>query len=152
MTKTDRIKGLAKARRGAVMRRRGGEALSRETEEWLFEAPDVLCEGSVREGRAGKASWFGSTMITFDLDTIASRYRGTFDRDAQNRLVSALEGSVRVRIRAMRIACAEVARRLPDRRLGTAQVETRVRLVDQKLHLDVDLEVPIGVSSRRRRR
>jgi hypothetical protein len=47
----------------------------------------------------------------------------------------------------MRIAIDEVARRHPTEKLGTAHVETRVEVSGDKLHLDVDLEVPFGVSS-----
>jgi hypothetical protein len=50
-------------------------------------------------------------------------------------------------LRAMRLARAEAARRVPERVLGTAYVETRVWLTDRHLHIDVDLEVPLGVSS-----
>jgi hypothetical protein len=121
--------------------------LSREAEEWMFRAPDVLTEGSVRPTREGGVSWFGSTMITFDLEAMGKLWRGPFDEDARQRLADLVEGSVRVRLRAMRLACAEVARRLPDRPLGTAQVETRVRIVGHKLYVDLDLEVPIDVSS-----
>ncbi|MFW6067822.1 MAG: hypothetical protein ACOC97_05735 [Myxococcota bacterium] len=140
-----------KARRGATVVGREHEVLSREAEECLFHAPEVMSEGSLRS--AGDApAWFGSTMITIDLARLASRWRGPFDEAARARLLRAAEGSVRVRIRAMRLACAEVARRLPDRSLGTAHVDTRVRIVGDRLHLDVDVEVPLDVSSARRRR
>lgn len=145
-------KGLAKARRGATVDVRSHVALSREAEEVLFRRPEVLSEGSVRESPEGGRSWFGSTMITFDLAALEAHWRGPLDDAARTRLLEAVQGSVRVRLRAMRLACAEVARRLPDRPLGTAQVETRARLVGDTLHVDVDLEVPIGVSSRQGQR
>lgn len=147
-----RIKGLAKARKGARLRAHSHEALSGEAIEVLFRSAEVFTEGEVREAAGGgRSSWFGSAMISFDLDALAAAWRGTFDDAARDAAVRAIEGSVQVRVRAMRIACHEVARRLPDQRLGTAQVETRVRRVGRKLHLDVDLEVPLGVSSSRRR-
>lgn len=142
-------RGPVKATRGATVHVREHEVLSREAEEWLFHAPEVLSEGSMRP--SGDA-WFGSTMITIDLTEFSRRWRGPFDEVARARLVRAMDGSVRVRLRAMRLACEEVARRLPDRSLGTAQVDTRVRLVGNHLHLDVDVEVPVDVSSARRRR
>jgi hypothetical protein len=143
----ERIKGLARALRIQAMRKRGTETLSRQAEEALFRVAEVLSEGSLRES---EGAWFGSTMITFDLDRLAAVWRCPLDDDERARLRDAVEGSVRVRIRAMRLACEEVARRLPDRPLGTAQVETRVHLRRGKLHLDVDLEVPFGVSSGRK--
>lgn len=143
--------GPVKARRGATVLVRAHEVLSREAEEWLFHQPDVMSEGSVRSSADGEC-WFGSTMITMDLTTFAEQWRGPFDEEARHRLVRAMCGSVRVRLRALRLACAEVSRRLPDRPLGTAQVDTKVRLVGNKLHLDVDVEVPLDVSSARGRR
>lgn len=143
-----RIKGLARATRIRELRPARYETLSREGEEELFRVADVLSEGSVREGEA--AAYFGSTMITFDLDRLSERLRRPLDAESRSRLAAIVDGSVRVRIRAMRLACEEVARRLPDRRLGTAQVETHVELRDGNLHVDVDLEVPLGVSSGRK--
>ena len=86
-------------------------------------------------------------MIGFDLDRVRRHWRGRFDPAAARRLMESVQGSVRMHLRAMRIAYTEVARRVPVRPLGTAQVETRVRLSEQYLHLDMDLEVPLGVSS-----
>lgn len=140
-----RIKGLARATRIEEIRSGRYETLSREAEEELFRIAEVLSEGSVREGDG--AAYFGSTMITFDLARLADRLRRPLDHASRARLAAAVDGSVRVRIRAMRLACEEVARRLPDRRLGTAQVETLVELRNGNLHVDVDLEVPLRVSS-----
>lgn len=141
------MKGLVRALRIRTMREERRTSLSREAEEALFRVAEVLSEGSARES---EGAWFGSTMITFDLDRLAGDWRRPLDEDERARLRDLVEGSVRVRIRAMRLACEEVARRLPDRRLGTAQIETRVHLRGGKLHLDVDLEVPLGVSSGRK--
>lgn len=145
--RTRQIKGLARALRIRTMRMEQHQALSREAEEALFRVAEVLSEGSTRES---EGAWFGSTMITFDLDRLAGDWRRPLDAAERVRLRDLVEGSVRVRIRAMRLACEEVARRLPDRRLGTAQIETRVHLRGGMLHLDVDLEVPLGVSSERK--
>ena len=149
------IKGPVRARRGPTIVERRSESLSREAEELLFRAAEVLSEGGVRDagidGQPG-ASWFGSTMITFDLARVEASLRGPIDDASRARLARIVEGSVRVRLRATRMARHEVARRLPDRVLGTAQVETRVRIVGDKLHVDIDLEVPLRVSSRARKR
>lgn len=146
-------RGLAKARRGATLRRGiKEETISRELEEVLFEFAEVMSEGDPSESTAMHGTFFGSTMITFDLDAVASRYRGDLDGPARRRLLRAVDGSVRVRLRAMRLACAAVQERLPGHVLGTAQVEMRTRLVRGKLHLDVDLEVPFDVSSKQDQR
>jgi hypothetical protein len=128
------------------VKERRARALDRHTEELLFRHADVLTEGQSRDG-----VWFGSTMIAFDLDAVEADLRAPLDAAARAELAALVSGSVRVRIRVMRMACAEVARRNPDTKLGTAQMETRVKLEGRKLHLDVDLEVPFGVSSARSR-
>lgn len=147
-----RLKGPARAVRHATFRRREHHALSREAEEVLFEHADIMNEGSASTGSDGLGSYCGSTMLTFDLDAMASRLREPMTDALRGDICAAVEGSVRVRLRAMRLACAEAARRVPESPLGTAQVETRVRLVGGMLHLDVDLEVPFDVSSQREQR
>lgn len=146
------MKGLARARRGARLIVREHVSLSREAEEALFRVAEVLSEGDLRDGGRGERAWYGSTMISFDLERLAAEWRGVLDDATRARVMRAVEGSVRMRLRAMRIAHREVARRVPDRSLGTASVEIRVRLAGAWLHVDVDLEVPVGVSSRRSRR
>jgi len=48
----------------------------------------------------------------------------------------------------MRLARAEAARRLQSNEMGTALCEIRVLDTGDELHIDVDLEVPVRVSSR----
>ena len=145
------IKGLARARRGAFIATRERQFLTREAEEALFAHAEVLTEGSERKGKNGDRSWFGSTMITFDLKQLVASWRGTFDASARAAVCELAQCSVRIRARASRLACAEVARRVTERPLGTAIVETKVLLRGETLLIDVDLEVPIGVSSGVRR-
>jgi hypothetical protein len=131
--------------------RHAGVAVSRLLEEQLFRDADVLSEGELRR-LDNRDSYFGSTMISVPLAPLAKVVRGDLDEAQRTELLSAASGSVRLRLRAMRLACAEVARRVPDRALGTAQVETRVRITHEQLHIDVDLEVPLGVSFGAKRR
>lgn len=149
--RSKKLKPLARALRGPVFVRHGGVAISRLLEEQLFRDAEVLSEGELRT-LDDRDSYFGSTMIAFELARIAGYVLGRFDADARSELLRVMDGSVRMRIRAMRLARAEVGRRVPDRPLGTAQVETRTRLTATHLHMDIDLEVPVGVSSRARRR
>ncbi|MFT3921201.1 MAG: hypothetical protein QM778_01570 [Myxococcales bacterium] len=143
-----RIKGLARVRRDAFVASHPARFLSRGAEEALFRSAEVLSEGSQRVLAGGEQRYFGSTMITFDLARLAEHWRGSFEADEVARLV---EGSVRMRLRATRMACAEVARRVTERPLGSAIVETRVRVAGNTLQMDVDLEVGVGVCSPARR-
>jgi hypothetical protein len=132
---------------GPALFERGGQiTISRFLEEELFQSAKVLSEGSCRTGPAGNDAYFGSTMITFDLARVGTCWRGAFDKNARERLVHAIEGSVRIHLRAMRLAYAEVARRVSDKPIGTVLVETKVRLSGDFLYLDIDLEAPIGMS------
>ena len=146
-----KLKGPVRAERDAFVAERAGRFLSRAVEERLFRGAEVLSEGGERTLTVGERRYFGCTMITFDLDDLARYWRGEFDAAARAELARLVEGSVRVRVRAVRLACAEVARRVTDRPLGTAMVETSVTLEGTKLHMDVDLEVPVGVCSSARR-
>lgn len=150
--KPGKLKPLAKALRARVISRPAVMTLSREIEEQLFRHAHVLSEGSSRDADRGHASYCGSTMISVSWASLAPYVRGGLDASTCEQLVTAASGSVRLRLRAMRLARAEVARRVPDRLLGTAQVETRVRATREQLHIDVDLEVPLGVSFAAKRR
>jgi hypothetical protein len=138
------IKPPVRVRPGALLRAREGVCLGPRADEVLFHRAEVLTEGRVEGG-----SFFGSTLVTIDLERVDDALRGPSGEGERQRVLEAASGSVRVRLRAMRAACADVARRHPDRGLGTAITETRFRLDGAKLLIDVDLEVPIGVSSQR---
>jgi hypothetical protein len=146
-----RIKGLARARRNAFIAAHPARFLSRGAEEALFAHVDVLSEGAVDRLPSGEMRYFGSTMITFDLARLAESWRGPFGPEQKEDLLQLVAGSVRMRIRATRLACAEVARRVTERPLGKATVETSVRLVENTLQMDVDLELSVGVCSGARR-
>jgi hypothetical protein len=144
------IKGLARVRRDAFVAVHPARFLSRALEEALFESAELLSEGSLRDVGAQRR-YFGSTMITFDLERLASRWRGAFGPPEYAELARLVEGSVRMHVRATRLACAEVASRVTERPLGQAVVETRVRVSGNSLQMDVDLELAVGVCSPARR-
>lgn len=137
------LKPPVRVRPGVLVRARDGYALGPRAEEELFRFAEVLTEGRL-EGDV----FFGSALITIELEKVAPHLRGEDGASERQRVADAASGSVRVRLRAMRLACADVARRHPDKRLGTATVESRFRLDGSRLLVDVDLEVPVGVSSR----
>jgi len=142
-----RLKPLARASRAPALVRHGSVCVSRALEEELFRCAEVLSEGGRRTVGGQRDSYFGSTMISVDLERLRPLFHGGLDERSRQLLADAIDGSVRVRLRAMRLARAEAARRVQDRTLGTAFVETRVRLTERQLHIDVDLEVGLSVSS-----
>jgi hypothetical protein len=145
---TSKLKPLAKASRHAVLLRRTAIQVTRALEEALFREADVLSEGSLRPAGPGQATYFGSTMIRVKIAALLADARPCADSAELTALAWAIEGSVRIRLRAMRLARAEAARRMHRSVLGTALCEIRVSLMPDQLHIDVDLEVPVRVSSR----
>lgn len=100
-----------------------------------------LSEGSVRSEPTGD-SYFGSTMFSVDLLALEGAWRGALDREA---LRTAVEGSVRMRLRLMRLSAADAKQRVPDRIWGMTTSETRVALQGDSLHIDVDVEAPLDL-------
>ena len=137
------MKPPARARRIRAWQRGGRGALSAPAIAELFRSAEVLTEG----GLDGEGRWYGSIMITFDLGRLARRCRDLDEPEQLDAAVRAIEGSVRVRVRAHRMACAEIYRRFPDRDVGTAQLWSRWRREGEALLLDIDLEAPIDLPS-----
>jgi hypothetical protein len=145
---TSKLKPLAKATRAAVLMHRTAFQITRVLEETLFREADVLSEGSIRSYAPGQSTYFGSTMIRVRIAALFARGRPLANRSQRAALTLAIEGSVRIRLRAMRLARAEAARKLDRSIMGTALCEIRIRDTGDELHIDVDLEVPVRVSSR----
>jgi hypothetical protein len=124
------------------MRERSGWALGSRAEEELFRIAEVFSEG-----RADGEVFYGSTMITIDLSRALAGMSLETDAAQLARVVDAIAGSVRVRIRAMRLAEDDLQRRFPGRDLGTARTETRFRTEGTVLFVDVDLEASLGAAS-----
>jgi hypothetical protein len=146
-----RLKPLVKIQRSPLLARRKHVVLSRALEEALFRHADVISEGGMRGGVASTGTYFGSTMIAIAFERLAAEAGGRLTRSVRSELVYVVEGSVRVRLRAMRLARAEAGRRVLRGVLGTALCDLRVRDDGKQLRIDVDLEVEVRVSSRANR-
>jgi hypothetical protein len=131
------LKPPVRIRPGALLSRFERTVLGPRAEEELFRVAEVLSEG-----RVSGESFFGSTLVTIDLSRLGI---GTEERARE--LFVAAEGSIRVRLRAMRLAQSDALRRLPDHAVGTAIVTTRMRLEQLRLLVDVDLELPCELPS-----
>ncbi|MCA9576629.1 MAG: hypothetical protein R3B40_12490 [Polyangiales bacterium] len=143
---------LARATRARLVRHAEPRCtLTREAEEAIFACGELLSEGSqaLRPGADGCARYFGTSMFSVDLGRVARLLGARSTPTELAALRDAIDGSMRVRLRLMRWARAEAARRVPSHMLGTATVETRMRLTENELHIDIDLEVPLEVLSER---
>jgi hypothetical protein len=148
----DLLKPPARARRVAAFHRSGERVvLTPHAIEELFRSAEVLLEGGLgTKGDPGVETWYGSIMITFHLDRVAALCRGLDGPGAIDQLVEGIAGSVRVRLRAHRIARALIYERYPDRSIGTAQIESRFHHEGERLLLDLDLEAPVEAASNAR--
>jgi hypothetical protein len=146
----NRLKPLAKINRRPLLLKREQWVLSRALEEALFRHADVLSEGGTRSV-GGHGTYFGSTMLSIPIERLEAEAQTSVTRSLRRDLLRVVEGSVRVRLRAMRLARAEAARRVYSGVLGTALCELRVREDAKHLHIDVDLEAEVRVSSRAKR-
>jgi hypothetical protein len=144
-----RLKPLVKIQRPPFLaKRQRVVVLTRALEEALFRHADVISEGGTRLMPKVGNTYFGSTMIAIAFDRLADETHQKFTRHTRATLVNVVEGSVRVRLRCMRMARAEAVRRVTDARLGTVLCELRVHEDGPHLRIDVDLEAPMRVSSR----
>lgn len=139
------LKPPARAHRLRAIRHAERSALTGQAIEALFGAADVMTEGRV--DAAG--CWYGSILITIDLAGVRQRCRGLDDPAELARFLDVVEGSVRVRLRAHRLACAQLYERFPGHAVGTASIETRFSRGPDHLRVDVDLEASIEQPSER---
>ena len=117
--------------------------LPREAVELIFAVAERISEGEPRQTPSGR-TYYGSTMLTVQMEVLREHWRRTLDPAL---LLAALEGSVGVHLRAMRLACADAAHRAPSEAFdGTAIIDTRIYLVADSLHIDVDVEVPLDLA------
>jgi hypothetical protein len=150
LRRAGKLKGLARAGRGAGARASRGVGLDGEVEAALLAAATVLSEGAAVHGVDGSETYFGSTMLTVSLAGLEAAWGVTLDADARERFLQRAGRTVSLHVRAMRLARREAAQRVAGRALGTTRVELRFALRDDALCIDVDLEAPLGVGSLRR--
>jgi hypothetical protein len=146
-----RLKPLVKSSRHPYLAKRQQIVLTQGLEEAMFKHADVISEGSARAMPKGGNTYFGSTMIAIAFERLERDTHQKFTRHTRAELVHVVEGSVRARLRCMRLARAEAGRRANDALLGTAMCDVRVHDDGKHLRIDVDLEVELRVSSRANR-
>jgi hypothetical protein len=129
-----RRKPSAVARRLSLYEREIRVHLGTAAIELLFGQAEVLSEGQ-RQG----ARYFGSTMITLDLDRARSALREPCDAGDARRVALLLEKDARVQARVRGLATAAAIERAgaPFARL---EAEVRVRAAGSRVHVDLDVE------------
>jgi hypothetical protein len=125
---------MAVARRVSLFEREIRVSLGTAAIEVLFDLAQLLSEGQ-REGRR----WFGSTMITIDLERAGTLLSDECDAASARRVAVLLASDARVLARARALATAAATDRAGGP-LGALSVEIKARAAGRKVHLDVDVE------------
>jgi hypothetical protein len=132
------LRPMARVERIALFEREVRERPSRAALELVFRRAEVISEGQ-RANRDGRPVYFGSTMLTLDLETLGPALREACDAGAARRLAALLAGDPSVTARVKTIATRE-ATRLAGGRLRTIATEIKVSARGARVFIDVDVE------------
>ena len=127
-------KPMLAIRRVSLFQREVRVGLSSAAVELLFRDAAVLTEGQL-DGEA----FYGSTMVTIDLDRRASAVSDTCDASTAQSLCALLATDSRIRERAWALAAKE-AERLAGCPLASVQIDMQVRHSAAQIQLDIDIE------------
>lgn len=134
-------KPMARATRITLFEREVRVRLSVAALDVLFSRAELLSEGqrSVKGQGTGKEGYFGSTMLTIDLSSLADVLRDECDAGTAHRLVALMgeDGNLPRRIRE--IAVRE-ATRIATARLKDVRTHVAIRAQGAKVFIDVDVE------------
>lgn len=125
---------MAVARRVSLFEREIRVSLGTSAIEILFDGAQCLSEGQ-RDGDR----WFGSTMITIDLERAGAALSDPCDVASARRVAELLAHDARVLARARALAARAASERAGSA-LEALTVEIVARPAGRKVHLDVDVE------------
>ena len=132
------LRPLARAARIALFEREVRERLSRAALELVFRRAEVMSEGQ-RSVRDGRPTYFGSTMLTVNLEDLAPLLREACDASTARRLATLLAGDPSVAARVKAVATHEAVR-LAGGRLRAVATEIKVSARGARVFIDVDVE------------
>ena len=101
----------------------------------LFDAADVISEGSVQQG-AGSPVWYGTTSL------VLAWPRAVVDPATRDFIAEVAARDPHVRLRAVRAARREASLRAPGS-LGRVFCEIRMTARPEGLRIDVDVQAPL---------
>ncbi|MDB4967856.1 MAG: hypothetical protein JWN44_3545 [Myxococcales bacterium] len=132
-------KPMARAARVTLFEREVKERLSVAAVEILIERARILSEGKRSASPTAARAYFGSTMITVDVATLADVVREPCDARAAARVCELIRDDARVTKRVHEVARRE-AQRLAEGPVRVRPGEVRVRAQGTFIYLDVDVE------------
>ena len=131
-------KPMARATRITLFELEVRERLSRAALDIVFARAELLSEGQ-RSVRGGKDGFFGSTMLTIDLPSLADGLRDACDAGTAHRLVALMEADTTLPRRIRDIAERE-ATRLAGAKLKELRTHVAIRPQGAKVFIDIDVE------------
>ena len=135
------LRPLLRVRRISLFEREVRERLSRAALDLVFENAAIMSEGQ-RSSRGEQEVFFGSTMLTIELDGLVGALRDACDASSAQRVAGLLatDAGALGRIRAI---AADEAERLGGTRPGSVSTEIRVRARGTTVYVDVDVEAAL---------
>jgi len=116
------------------------ERLGEAAIELLFEHARVFAEGGPARGPTGGQAFFGSVMMTIELDAVASLIREAPSAELTARLAALMERDARVRTRLRALAETEAGRLAGAKvRVHSADVRVRADHDARRILIDVDI-------------
>jgi hypothetical protein len=132
------LRPLARVQRIALFEREVRERLSRAALDLVFQRAEVMSEGQ-QSTRAGQPIYFGSTMLTIDLESLGPVLRESCDAGTARRLATLIGNDAAVAARVKSIATREAAR-IAGARLRGIATEMKVSSRGARVFIDVDVE------------
>ena len=110
-------------------------------EELLLSSTRAISEGSVEQDGTKEAVYYGSTLVTIDLD----RCGLALELDERNieRLLSSFKRSIMAHVRLMRLARREAESRSSPYLLRAMSVNIDFGIEGKKLLVDIDVRCPL---------
>jgi hypothetical protein len=144
---------MARVRRIALIEREIRERLGEAAVDLLLASASILVEGLVKglaEGqrgtaaRAGRQTYFGTVMLTIDLNLLGPQLRGAEDPvAAARRAADLMARDLRIDRRLRKLAIAEAERKVGSR-LREPECELRVRADRGVIYIDLDVEAALS--------
>jgi hypothetical protein len=132
------LRPMLRVRRISLFEREVRERLSRAALDLVFSGAATMSEGQ-RSARNGREVFFGSTMLTIELDGLVGALRDACDASSAQRMAALLATDTGALGRIRAIAAGE-AERLIGGRPGSVTTEVRVRARNTTVYVDVDVE------------
>ncbi len=143
---SDKRKPMARVQRIPLFRREIHEHLNVAAFELLLAGARILSEGELTYQKDVGPMYYGSTMVTLDLERSAAYLRGQLDASMAEKLLALCSSHEQVRERLLEVARRE-ASRLAGRDLGNWDIELKARRKGASVLVSLDVEAKAAQTS-----